>query len=354
MKLGFLKEMTYSKEMIVFIYLLRGFFRRFVIVAIGCILGLTATRAPAIGNFLSLSPDGYALIAFLFYQIIYIIPIALPISCLVATALTIADLQRRKEWVLLRTSGLSLPLLFLPFFFSSCIMAALCFCAGEMASQGKALRRGLLHQAAKRSPVGCFLHASPIRNTVWWSQQREGEFQILGKKGNEEFFLSGGTSRGEENLGQCTLIAFCPTLDFPEVRWSTYCQVALEEGAFNRISPPAKCKPNSSRFLALFYQAGGLSEKECQHEMLRRVALACAPLSFTWLGFCSMLRGRESTEKTSWMKIFIHFFLFFLLYFYAKLAKVGGLWGSILFFAPHATCILSGIRSFFGRAKGSI
>src|SRR6516225_5987237 len=84
-------------------YLKVSFFCVFSFVAV-----LLTTRLDEIAHFASLGPEGWYILRFTFYQIPYILPIAIPVSALISAILLIQRLSHSQELTAFRASGMSI------------------------------------------------------------------------------------------------------------------------------------------------------------------------------------------------------------------------------------------------------
>ncbi len=99
---------------IIWRYLITHFLKVLVFCVVAFIGILMTTRLDEIAHFATLSPEGYYILLFTLYQIPYILPIAIPISCLISSILLIQRLSRTYELTALRASGISLSAILTP------------------------------------------------------------------------------------------------------------------------------------------------------------------------------------------------------------------------------------------------
>lgn len=93
---------------IVWRYLLSHYLKVLVLCVTAFIAVLLTTRLDEIAHFASMGPEGFYIILYTLYQIPYILPIAIPISCLISSILLIQRLSRSHELTALRASGMGL------------------------------------------------------------------------------------------------------------------------------------------------------------------------------------------------------------------------------------------------------
>jgi lipopolysaccharide export system permease protein len=81
------------------------------------------TRLDEIAHFATLGPEGVYILLFTFYQIPYILPIAIPVSCLISSILLIQRLSRTHELTALRASGMGLLSILAPILLASIFLS---------------------------------------------------------------------------------------------------------------------------------------------------------------------------------------------------------------------------------------
>lgn len=89
-------------------YLLKQYLRVLILCTCAFIAILFTMRLEEIARFATLGADVTSLLGFILHQIPYVLPIALPISCLISTTLLIQRLSQNHELTAMRSSGLAL------------------------------------------------------------------------------------------------------------------------------------------------------------------------------------------------------------------------------------------------------
>lgn len=129
---------------IVWRYLLSNYFKVLILCVVAFIAVLLTTRLDEIAHFASLGPEGWYIVLFTLYQIPYILPIAIPISCLISAILLIQRLSRSHELTALRASGMGLKTILGPILIAAAFVGALNFyIVSELATHSH-LTTGLL------------------------------------------------------------------------------------------------------------------------------------------------------------------------------------------------------------------
>lgn len=89
-------------------YLLSHYLKILLFSVLAFIAILLTTRAIEIANFAAIGGQSADLFWFILYQIPYILPIVIPVSCLISSWLVLQKLSHTHELIALRTAGLSL------------------------------------------------------------------------------------------------------------------------------------------------------------------------------------------------------------------------------------------------------
>jgi len=112
---------------IIWRYLVSQFLKISIATIVGFVGILLTMRLDEIAHFASLGAPLGALCLFIFYQIFYILPIALPLSCLIASFILVQKFSKTHELTALRASGFSLKGILTPILFSAALLSLLNF-----------------------------------------------------------------------------------------------------------------------------------------------------------------------------------------------------------------------------------
>lgn len=88
-------------------YLLGHYLKVLILCVVTFIAILLTTRLDEIAHFATMGPEGVAILSFTLHQIPYILPIAIPISCLISAMLLMQRLSQTHELTAMRAAGLS-------------------------------------------------------------------------------------------------------------------------------------------------------------------------------------------------------------------------------------------------------
>jgi len=103
-------------------YILKSFFKFFSLSICGFISILIVTRLKEIGRFAALSSSFSSVLKFAIYQIPFMLPIAIPISCLIASIILFQKMSHSHELTAYRSCGISIRKLFTPLLFSAFLL----------------------------------------------------------------------------------------------------------------------------------------------------------------------------------------------------------------------------------------
>lgn len=112
---------------IIWRYLLSQYVKVLCLCTIAFIAVLLTTRLDEIAHFATLGSEGYYVLWFTLNQIPYVLPIALPISCLISAILLIQRLSRSHELTAFRASGMALNQILTPILVAAACLSLLNF-----------------------------------------------------------------------------------------------------------------------------------------------------------------------------------------------------------------------------------
>jgi lipopolysaccharide export system permease protein len=135
-------------------YLLRSYFQVLLLSVSTFISVLLVLRFQEIARFATSGASTLKVLLFTLYQIPYILPIAIPISCLIAAMLLFQRLSTSHELTAFRSSGLSLKAIATPLLFAAVFLSLLSFTiAFEIAPRCRALSKTLIFEIAGSNPL---------------------------------------------------------------------------------------------------------------------------------------------------------------------------------------------------------
>lgn len=108
-------------------YLLSNYFKVLCLCVAAFIAILLTTRLDEIAHFITLGSEGLYILLFTLYQIPYILPIALPLSCLISSMILVQRLSAAHEMTAFRSCGLSLRQILSPVLIAAALLSAVNF-----------------------------------------------------------------------------------------------------------------------------------------------------------------------------------------------------------------------------------
>jgi len=108
---------------IIWRYLLSEYLKVLLLCTVAFIAILLTTRLEDIAHFASLGAQGHVVLKFTMHQIPYILPIALPISCLISAIILVQKLSSTHELTALRAAGMPIRLILAPILISAALIS---------------------------------------------------------------------------------------------------------------------------------------------------------------------------------------------------------------------------------------
>jgi lipopolysaccharide export system permease protein len=135
-------------------YVLRHFFQVFLL-CVGSFIGvLLVLRFQEIARFAASGAPKLKVLLFMLLQIPYILPIAIPISCLIASMLLFQKLSHMHELTALRACGLGLKPILTPLLFAGVVLSAINFVVScEVTPRSRGMTKSLIYEIAGANPL---------------------------------------------------------------------------------------------------------------------------------------------------------------------------------------------------------
>jgi lipopolysaccharide export system permease protein len=135
-------------------YVLRHFFQIFLLCVTSFIGVLLVLRFQEIARFASSGAGFFKILSFMLLQVPYILPITIPISCLIAAILLFQKLSHTHELTAFRACGLGLKPIMTPLLFAALLLTLFNFiitCEVTPRSRGRA--KALIYEMAAQNPL---------------------------------------------------------------------------------------------------------------------------------------------------------------------------------------------------------
>ena len=303
--------------------MLGRFLRVLTLCTLSFIAVLLVMRLSDIAKFATQSSELYAICLFMLYQVPYILPIAIPISCLVASMVTMRGLCDSSELTAFRASGLSLYSIASPILWSALFLVLLNFyIASELTPLCRSKARDLIHYTTAENPLFLLQKSKHLRfpdveadmevvqpkshvkdlTFVMYNKQLERLCAVLAK----DVRLSEGVLKGKD----VTLLTSLPSEE-------SFDHLVIENEAKTKL-PSADLamllrRPSiKTTYDSLPYSSMRLKAKTEAHrrktkrrlyfEMIRRASYGLAPISFTTVGLSFGVQiGRQRRKRALYL-----------------------------------------------------
>lgn len=358
-------------------YLLRNYFKVFLLCVTGFISVLLVTRFQTVARFAATGASKLYILKFVLYQIPFILPLAIPISCLIAAFLLFQKMSRSRELTSIRMAGLGILPITFPLIVCGAVVALLNFTVvSEVTPKCRALSKTLAYQMTASNPL-CLLQ----KDTLIKLKNTYVDMQVLksGKYAEDVFFITRTISnqriglmlakklslQNERLIGSD--VTFVSTVEPKEL--DCFDHLVIENQAEMQTQAEELSKYlhssgwsfsfenlNLRRLLAKNAVEQGVSaplDIRIVEEIARRLTLGIAAFSFTLLGIaCGMEISRQLKLKgILWACGFM--VLFLVSFIMAKSIRHNPMQSSLLYLAPHPLILLFSLYSFNRIAKGA-
>jgi len=282
--------------------LLQGYLRILLLSVTTFLAVLVVTRFKEIARFTALSGNWGKTLLFIAYQFPLILPIAIPISALLAASLLFQRLSRTQELTAFRASGLGFPSILAPLLFASAFLAIGNFsiCA-ELAPFCRRATKEMLFRETSINPLLLLQrqHLGKLKHAYLdLEPQEEGSAAnvtlIAYNEGQKRLILLQAerlSMENEELVGQNVALLSHPNTsdDFDLLVIENQASMSMAAPILSQYlkkSQP-KLQTDAMNLSRLLSQTKGEKKRaaiSARIEILRRVSLAWAVLSFTLLG----------------------------------------------------------------------
>jgi lipopolysaccharide export system permease protein len=135
-------------------YLLRSYIKVFFLSVLSFIFVLLVTRIQDIARFIALASNTKSIFLYILYQIPHILPLAIPISCLISSLLLFQRLSHTHEMTSLRACGLSLTQIISPLLFAAFLVFLVNFyVTAELTPQCRLYSKEIVYSQTSQNPL---------------------------------------------------------------------------------------------------------------------------------------------------------------------------------------------------------
>lgn len=313
---------------------------------------LILMRFKEIARFASISNDFLSSFSFLFYHIMGILPIAIPISALIAGAMFSLSLSKSSEITALRSAGLSLFQILLPVLAFSLSLCYLNFFLNHnIAPSCRRKSKALIYQKTSSNPLLLLQRQKLVKvKNAYIDMEGKGDFSSENflfiapnrKTDRLTLLLAKNLSLEDDMLKGSffSLISHFPKEEFDsqfiENQESMYTKAPLICRSLKKHRPKLDFSGMDGKMLRLCS-----GEKGASIENLRRGFLILAPFTFSFLG-CIFGVQTKRVESKRWIFSTLFFFLLLMASYLLGKTLKNHLWvAAICFFFPHLLVFLS-------------
>ncbi len=301
-------------------FLLKSYFQVFLLCMTSFIAALFVMRFKDIAEFATLNSDGLSIFLFSLYQLPYILPLAIPISCVIASMLVFQKLSHYSELTALRAAGVSLRHLLIPLLLGALLLTVINFTiVAEMGPRCRFWAKELTFEMTSNNPFyifnkitdGKLTNAYVEIRTMRGGKKAKDVLLILNNRMQERlgiFTAEDLSIEGENLLGKNVTVISSVSSNMPD----EFDHLVIENQ--DSMSTPAASLSQMLQSAKWGFRPEYLSLKDLiirlsiskksfwsnTHglELARRLSLALTPVFFTLLGAAfGMEIGRRHTRR---------------------------------------------------------
>ncbi len=346
-------------------YLLRSYLQVFVLCVAGFIGVLLVMRFKTIAEFATLHSDSFSIFLFTLYQIPYVLPMAIPVACVISAMLLLQKMSRHGELTTLRASGFSLRTLLFPLLITGTLLSIVNFSIiSELAPQCRYLTKELTMKMTSSNPFFVFnsISEGKMKNayvdmrTLRGGKRAKDVLLVLNNHANgrlgimtaKELFVQGDDLLGKD-------VTWISSVDsknkesFDHLIIENQSAMATKSANLSAMLQEADWHTDTEflplRMLLAKAAIKGKWSVGFSIEFARRLSIALAPLAFTLLGAAFGIQlGRRQT-KQGILTAAALCALFLCCFVGAKSLKQAPLLTWITYFAPFPVIIVLSLRA---------
>jgi lipopolysaccharide export system permease protein len=351
-------------------YALQGYLRVFSLSVTAFIAVLIVARFKEIARFTALSGEWAITGLFIVYQIPAILPIAIPVSALIASFFLFQRLSRTSELTALRSAGIGLRSLLAPILLCSLLLALAHFsiCAA-IAPYCRREGKTLIYQETSQNPLVLLKRRSlvKIKHAYLGMNVKDDETTkdltlIIHNEANQRLNLLSARKlriEGEKLIGgDLAIISYLPAEEgfdslIIENQSSMSTFAPLLSVALKRNRPRIDANALEIKMLRIRAQEQGKKAGPARIEILRRLFLSFSVFSFTLLGCAFGIETGRNPSRQALYKALVLAMALLICYLLGKGLK-NHFWLSIIaFLLPHPLVWLSSCLRLQRIAKGA-
>jgi lipopolysaccharide export system permease protein len=361
-------------------YLLKEVFRVLFLCMSAFVSLLLVSRSQDIARFASSGAPFKAVLLFALYQIPTILPLALPISCLIATLLLLQRLSHTHELTALRACGLNTRTVAYPLLLSGVLLSVLNFTvASELSPYCRILTKKLTYEVTAINPLFMLQKGTlvKIKDTFvdmrMLSMGKRAEDVVLVIKNSSDGRLNIVTAKqvsveGDQLLGEnVTLISSVDSKQdgFDHLVIENQTSMSTKASNLSQFIQDTDWYANYDYLPLRMVYAKHLYDKtlppspvkKMQHvrapiEICKRITLGLAAFTFTFIGIAFGMEISRTRKKRGiiWAVALSAFFL--ICFLTAKAWRYHALAPCLVYLLPHPIIILLSLNAFRRVSKG--
>lgn len=300
-------------------YLSKAYLKVFLLCTFGFISVLLITRLKEIAKFAALTLEVKNVLLYTLFQIPHILPIAIPISCLISSFLLLQKFSKTSELTALRASGLSLKKVIFPIVvFSLFISFINFFITSELTPYCRIHSKKIAHEEITLNPIMLLEKQELLKIKNSYIDLKTSDDKTSGK---DLFFITTNKSKGRLNLIFAKKISLeKDDLTGENISIISYFESENKEG-FDPLIIESQEKMNTqasnlskymksttfslnpihlpTKMLLIRNKMSGSNNSYAPIiEIIRRIALSFSAFSFTFIGICFGADiGRSGSKK---------------------------------------------------------
>lgn len=338
-------------------YLIKNYLQVLALSVFAFIAILLTSRLEEIARFASFGADLKLILLFAFFQIPYILPIAIPVGCLISSILLMQRLSRDGELTALRSAGFSIREILTPLILTSSLIALFNFyTVSELATTSHLKANLLKSQLFSINPL-LLLNNKHLMRTKGFYYESFGDSK-MGQSANDALIVVPNQGKNSLSLILATELE-ATDQEFKTKQLSLITPLGMQNLLLETVGASTFSLNDFAHFIQrkvyqisndtlnmglLLTRLKSLNESELYSEIGRRISAGFAPLSLTLLGLAF---GMSISRLKSPFQLLFPIGLaaaYLICFFAAKATEKKVIFSYILYLAPHLTIILASLH----------
>lgn len=361
-------------------YLLSQYLKVFFLSMFAFTLLLIISRLHETANFASLGAPITTLLFFVLYQFPYILPIAIPISCLIASLLLMQRLSTDYELVAFFSLGIGIKKLLTPLLgFGVILSCANFYIASEVATDAHLASKRMVQEISSLNPLTLLKNAQFLKrkDAIISSDNSRGGSSCkdvmiaLRRQGDSRttlYFAKELNLKGQDLIGKnVTVLSSVPAKEegYDHLLIENQGETRTPATEFTHLlrKNPWRVCPDHLKMPLLLSKIKQEHMQEsskfkrftlnkCYSEIARRIQLGLTPFAFTLMGCTFGIEISRRKAKKGIIVVSVLAILTFAFFFLGKSVDTNATLSTILYFFPITLIIAFSILALFNVSKG--